>query len=347
VTQVANTQARDDVRVMQAAMQWLLRMREETLTERDIAAWMNWYEADESHKKVFDEMQEFWQQTGGLGEGSDGVARLQRLGKTGPANLRPSRSLAQVALAMAAGLGLLAVGVVLWRQYYFTGSFRVHPTAATNSASVRSAVLSDGSRVDIAAKSSVAVQFTSKERRVELREGEAYFSVAPNRTQPFVVAAGPLRVRAIGTAFNVRRSGERIVVTVDKGAVDVYSVQLAQSGAEAAKASVRVNAGNEVKWDEGASPPVVASVDPSGALAWREGRLEYINEPLAAVIADVNRYSARHVEIPDPAVANLTFTGTVFTGATDEWLHALPGEFPVALVTARGSSAILVVRRAR
>ena len=38
-------------------------------------------------------------------------------------------------------------------------------------------------------------------------------------------AAGDVRVRAVGTAFNVRQAGERVVVTVTKGKVDVYRVE--------------------------------------------------------------------------------------------------------------------------
>src|SRR5690349_20668988 len=48
------------------------------------------------------------------------------------------------------------------------------------------------------------VDFSAKSRAVRLIAGEALFQVAKDAARPFVVAAGDARVRAIGTAFNVR-----------------------------------------------------------------------------------------------------------------------------------------------
>src|SRR5690606_28196260 len=93
---------------------------------------------------------------------------------------------------------------------------------------------------------------------------------------------------------------------------------------------VRVDAGGEVAWDARArQAPVVASVNPAEALAWREGRLEYTDEPLDAVIADFNRYSKVRAVITDEAIKQLHFSGTLLTEVTGEWIHALPHLFAV------------------
>src|SRR5689334_18697905 len=43
-----------------AAWDWLLRLREEAVTQDDLTQWLRWYEADERHKQAFDEAQAFW-----------------------------------------------------------------------------------------------------------------------------------------------------------------------------------------------------------------------------------------------------------------------------------------------
>ena len=73
----------------------------------------------------------------------------------------------------------------------------------------------------------------------------------------------------------------------------------------------------------------VGSITLEQATAWRGNRLEFINEPLGVVIANVNRYSARPVHIADTDLAALAFTGTVRTDAIDSWLDALPKVFPL------------------
>ncbi|HWU86183.1 MAG TPA: FecR family protein [Kofleriaceae bacterium] len=55
-----------------------------------------------------------------------------------------------------------------------------------------------------------------------LERGGAWFAVAPRgKRPPFVVAAGDLVVRVIGTRFRVARSGEEAAVEVDHGLVEV------------------------------------------------------------------------------------------------------------------------------
>ena len=75
----------------------------------------------------------------------------------------------------------------------------------------------------------------------------------------------------------------------------------------------------------------VSSITPEQATAWRSDRLEFINEPLGAVVANVNRYSTRPVHIVDADLETLTFTGTIKTNAIDSWLDSLPQIFPLRI----------------
>lgn len=65
--------------------------------------------------------------------------------------------------------------------------------------------LPDGSLVWLNAVSSLKfpVQFTGKERRVEL-EGEAYFEVVKNDRQPFIVVTEQSTIKVLGTKFNIK-----------------------------------------------------------------------------------------------------------------------------------------------
>jgi hypothetical protein len=57
----------------------------------------------------------------------------------------------------------------------------------------------------------------------------------------------------------------------------------------------------------------ISTPPPAGARAsWREGQRAYYDEPLSAVIADLNRYSPDRIELTDPALNDLQYTGTVF-----------------------------------
>lgn len=334
-----------DAQRLETATDWMLRLRDDTASEHEIVRWVQWCEADSRNQQAFDRVRDLWQVSGALGhevvDGDlleveaaarrpDGFGRLAR--KAGY-RLRASWAGYRHPLLLAAAnilvmLMLVAAASALYVRRHQAGD---DDLVAAASEPVHEAELSDGSKMELAAKSVVAVHYSEARRGIELREGEAYFTVAPNKERPFVVAAGNVRVRAVGTAFNVRQSGGRAVITVTKGKVDVYRVDPGADDTAGGEAHpIRIAAGGQVSWDgPGAQDPVVAAVDPAVALSWREGRLAYDNEPLGSVIADYNRYSRRQVVIDSEAVKGLRFSGTLLTGSTREWLRALPDEFPV------------------
>jgi transmembrane sensor len=339
---------------LDAATHWLLRLREAGASEDDVMRWLEWCDADARNQQAFERVQELWQIAGNLAPEVQrgelrGVPGLLQQIRTYALNSwfgfleslrdhRPAVAMGVVLIAVVAGAAAWNLrGAMIWQN---VGDHEL--LAAAVAERVRHAQLSDGSRVQLAAKSTVAVQYTENERSLELKDGEAYFTVAPNALRPFVVTIGSVRVRAVGTAFNIRRAGERIVVTVAEGTVDVYqdSPQLPNDGVRADN-RVRVDAGGEVAWDsQAAQAPVVASVNPAEALSWREGRLEYTDEPLGAVIADFNRYSKHQAVFTDDAIKQLRFTGTLMTEVSNEWIHVLPRLFPVMVRERNGTYVI-------
>jgi ferric-dicitrate binding protein FerR (iron transport regulator) len=64
-------------------------------------------------------------------------------------------------------------------------------------------------------------QFTGN-REVQLN-GEAFFNVTPDASKPFIISAGPVHIKVIGTSFNVRNGTDSIEVVVRTGVVRVYN----------------------------------------------------------------------------------------------------------------------------
>jgi transmembrane sensor len=174
----------------------------------------------------------------------------------------------------------------------------------------------------------------SRERReITLERGEAYFHVAKDSARPFIVRAGNTRVAAVGTAFNVRRAGKRIVVAVAEGVVKVDAQGAAQAHpAREPARSARLGVGEQLSINGVDGSVDLQVVAPGGIAAWREGLLQYRNEPLQSVIADVARYSARDIVIADAAAADLRVTGTVFTNDVEGWIQGLEAALPVRAV---------------
>jgi ferric-dicitrate binding protein FerR (iron transport regulator) len=83
-------------------------------------------------------------------------------------------------------------------------------------------------------------------------------------------------------------------------------------------------------------------IEPAQVSSWREGRLRFAREPLQSVISSIRGVSTQEIELADPELGELRFTGTVFSNGVDTWVNALPAIFPV---TVRQDGARLIIAR--
>lgn len=317
--------------LLTVASQWLIRLRADGATQVDTAAWLEWCNHDPRNLEAFDRVQDLNDQLRDL-QGDERAAFL-RLGDSAvaaPARRGTSRRLTIIAsLALAASVAIFSLLVMPW-----LAASRVQGEEfATSHAAQREVTLADTSHVTLGAASSVVTRYSDSVRHLTLENGEAYFEVMSNHERPFIVDAGSVTVTAVGTKFDIRRTRQRVLVTVTEGVVDVVPTDT--------NAPVRVPAGQRATLEIDAHRLVIAAIDPKAALGWQRGRLEYVAEPLSSVIEDVNRYAARPILIGDDSLRDITYTGTVFGDHAQEWAQALSSVFPVQIVKRDDGSVLL------
>lgn len=202
----------------------------------------------------------------------------------------------------------------------------------------RSIVLSDGSTMDLNARSRVQIRFEADVRNVRLLEGQALFKVAKDASRPFIVDTGSSRVRAVGTQFDVYRRNSATTVTVVEGRVAILAPaevsqralaareQVRVERGDATNASVEVAAGEQVKVAAGEiSAPVPTNAD--FATAWTRRQIILREAPLSDVVDEFNRYNRRQMTIGDPAVASVLISGVFSSrdpGALLRFLREMP-----------------------
>jgi ferric-dicitrate binding protein FerR (iron transport regulator) len=83
--------------------------------------------------------------------------------------------------------------------------------------------LNDGTDIRLSAHSSVelSADYGKKDRSLTLK-GSGYFSVKHSKKLPFIIDAGPIHIKDLGTKFAVRATDDTIYVRVDEGVVVIY-----------------------------------------------------------------------------------------------------------------------------
>lgn len=259
---------------------------------------------------------------------------------------------------------LLFVGGLVFRSSRPTAQVSTIPPAAIVSLPARQ-ILPDGSVVELKEGAAIDVAFTansSAPRRVNLLSGEAHFSVAKNKERPFIVAAGGIEVRAVGTAFSVDRSQTQVEVVVTEGRVAVDDPRekpvngnrspaphgLAVSGETIAT----VDAGNHIVVpvsNSAGSRLVSVPVEPLSRhemeerMAWRLPKLEFSGTPLSEAVAMFNQNNEAKFVLADSELGRLQVSGFLRADKTETFILLLETDFGIK-AERRGANEILLHR---
>lgn len=201
---------------------------------------------------------------------------------------------------------------------------------------IRRVPLADGSLVAINTTSALDVALKSKSRQIQLHRGEAWFQVAKDAGRPFVVSAGRVRVRAVGTAFSVRRDTDGVDVMVTEGVVETW----VEGDAEPRQ---RVSAGSRILLVSAAAPVIAETPSEiERSLAWRNGEIALDGESLGDAAGQFNRYNSRKIVIDDAELAQERFVGLFRTNEPESFAAAV-----AATIGARVSEDDKVIRLSR
>ena len=165
--------------------------------------------------------------------------------------------------------------------------------------------LSDGTRVWLNADSRLTypLVFGGEERRVWL-EGEGYFEVEPGRGR-FVVEAGGMDVRVLGTAFNVNAYGDEAATyaTLVRGRVEIVT--------EGDGVASVLSPGEQAVWNRQDGSVEVREVNAWLYTQWMKGQFVFRDTPLREIMRTLARWYEMEYEFADSVVAGECFYGVI------------------------------------
>ena len=201
--------------------------------------------------------------------------------------------------------------------------------------------LDDGSTLILNTATEVEVRLTRTLREVRILRGEARFRVSEDAQRPFLVQAGDVRVRTLGTEFDVYRAAMHTDVAVSEGAVAVSFVRPAFFPRKAEEHRVSHGAGLRLLQDGSAGD--LPQVDFMNAIDWQSGRMRFLNESLSRIADEFNRYNNEpKIDVQGDAAVK-RFSG-VFVTADPDAFTALVSADPTYEVVKQGRRTVIRLR---
>lgn len=337
------------------AGKWLARLDSGAHSAADLAAFDQWKASDPRHAAAYARLAATWQALDRIrairpssNELIDNdyfsMASQHSVTDPVPQSTHPAAAPRRRWSLAAAAAPLLVIFAVLWIAHTLGGA----KTYTTGIGGFQRIMLADQSTVELNTNSEIRIRLTPQLRKVDLVRGEAIFEVAHDVSRPFIVSAGNMAVRAVGTRFDVLRLENSVEVTVDEGKVAVGKPSVLESRGDLQALSIpQLTAGQSaLASGSGLRLKDLPKGDLARKLAWQNQMLMFDGDTLAEVVAQFNRYNERQLVIADPSLATLQIGGYFRPTNLDAFIDVLQSDFGIR-VNANGNRLALVTAAAK
>jgi len=318
-----------------------------------------WLDADSGNRRHLDQLESLWLETGKLSPAPVAVdveaawtrmsERIERAksshstpGKGKIITMQPFRYLLRVAAVLILLVGIYAVFKLVNRP--------VREIELLSGTTVLRDTLPDGSKVTLNKNSRLTYPsaFETGNRKVKLT-GEAFFEVKHDEAHPFIVDAGPAKIRVLGTIFSVRTHPARVEasrqvggtmpgmsdqiseveVSVTEGRIMLFRVDPKTGDT----ASLVLISGETGMWSTGSAEMVhIVSSVPDGTF-WANRSLDFRGTALSEVISIIEKYYPVRITVSDPAILECRLTASFVDEPINRILTVISESFSLNLET--------------
>ena len=290
------------------------------ITPEESVILQQWLAQSPENDRLGAELRRAWEKTSGYGKifspdlDTDFRQVQAKLHRMAPSHVKVVSS-GQWMLRIAATFALILSSIWAYREFSTPASMRVF----VDKGEKQLVNLSDGSHVWLRQSGTIEypAQFAGAERHVKL-SGEAYFEVSHDPAHPFIVdlSNGDV-VKVLGTEFGVRMSASQLKtdVFVRSGKV-FFSPKMQPEG-------ITLTARQKATYDRSATQLSVDKSATLNELAWQTGGLEFVNTPMAEVIADLEAHYKVKITLRNPAMRTCPHTALHTTQPIEKVLESL------------------------
>ena len=199
---------------------------------------------------------------------------------------------------------VLVLLVPTWVVYRYFTTADITKIMATNE--MIETTLPDGTIVTLNAYASIShsEDFSKGIREVEVN-GECYFDVVRDSTQPFILSSGNARIEVLGTAFyiNTMKNGEDVEVVLVEGSLSVYFEDIHGE-------RKTIIPGEKAELIQANQRIVVIPNDDPNFLAWKTRRMIFLDDRLDVIIKTLNKVYQTDIRLGSQGLAACRLTAS-------------------------------------
>jgi len=308
-------------------------------SQEELRSFESWMNADKANKKIFDEYEKAWKdaehvKTYLIINTDDEWKKFQSILKEKNIPFSEKKPAVRSFLYYSARVAaVMIIGILTGLGIYFLTD-KMNKVQLITQAGSKEVQLNDGSVVTLNANTKLKypLHFRGRSRKVTLR-GEAYFSVHPDQTKPFIIDMGDAKVEVVGTSFNIKAYGKsnNIEVTVNSGTV-VFS------GSDNEK--IILKAGEKGIYFKNLNQLTKLNNDNFNYLSWKTKKLIFQNNSLSDIVNTLNDVYHANIVLSDEHLIKCRVTSSFDNQTLDEVLSVLKATLDLKIC--KTESSILI-----
>lgn len=183
--------------------------------------------------------------------------------------------------------------------------------------------LIDGTKVWLNAASKIvfAKDFIEHSTRDVYLDGEAFFDVAHNAEKPFIVHTSSIKIKVLGTSFNVKSYSEEetIETTLVKGKVHIEQ----SDGRGNSVGEVELKPNQRAVFNKESRIINVKEVAVNNSGSWKQERMVFDEESIDNVILQMERWYSVKIHVKNKGKLNCRLTANIEKESLEEFLKLL------------------------
>ncbi|TNF43351.1 MAG: DUF4974 domain-containing protein, partial [Bacteroidetes bacterium] len=262
-------------------------------TEDELRALGKWLENSVEQTEIDELFQSDWENSLAIETRLDFQEVLSRIGETDTKKNKVKTMFGQIKTNFQKVAAILLLPLLILSGYLIfnqTQSETVWFQTCVARGQKSQIILPDGTQVWINSDSEISYpdNYGKKNRSVRLT-GEAMFKVAKDAEKPFLVDAGEVRIKVLGTTFNIKSyPGESSVETsLIEGSVEL-TVQ--PDGQEMPVRNFKINPGERLVYNKTKNSVAFGSFDRSEISDWTKNQLVFRNDSFENLVRKAERW---------------------------------------------------------
>lgn len=311
----------------------------------EMALLLDYFKSHEPTNELMEVYQRVWESASASGSSINSEAAYSGIMKGIDQEKIPVRKLTAFTVIKYAAIFILAFGMS-WFIHNAVNKSESHSVSYQHIevpyGSKSKIELPDGSIVTLNSGSRLRYRNNfGSDSRIVFLEGEAFFDVKKSKTVPFYVNAAGIKIKVLGTSFNVKAYPEEktIETTLVTGRIEIYksntkdetqplvTLNPSQKAIYERTSEAIALTGTEKAEETNTSVPekiqVQKDINPEQSTAWKDNWLVFDNEPFVDLITRMERWYDVEIELNHPGLKEARFSGRFDKETIEQALKAL------------------------